>query len=257
MSFLVSAMQHFDSDGLDIAYTDLGAGDPILLIHGFGTTATINWVRSGWADALVAGGRRVVAVDNRGHGESAKFYDPAAYRMMDLAEDARRLLDHLGIRRADVMGYSMGSRIAALLALGHPDRVRSLIIGGMGKSLVEGLPPADAVAEALEADSLDMVDDEKGRIFRQFAERTRGDLRALAACMRAPRDAVAGHALARLEMPVLVAIGTDDTIAGPIAELAVHLPEAEFYDIVDRDHMRAVGDAAYRQRVLQFLDRRP
>ncbi len=249
-------MQHFDSDGVDIAFTDIGAGDPILLIHGFGTTALINWVKSGWAEELAKTGRRVIAIDNRGHGESAKLYDPAGYRMPEVAEDARRLLDHLGIQRADIMGYSMGSRIAALIAVRYPERVRSLILGGMGKSLVEGMPPAHAVADALEADSVETVEDEKGRMFRQFAERTRGDLRALAACMRSPREAVDAHALRGLSMPILVAIGTNDTIAGPISELAVHLPGADLYEIVDRDHMRAVGDAAYRQRVLAFLEQR-
>lgn len=250
-------MQHFDSDGVDIAFTDMGAGDPILLIHGFGTTALINWVKSGWADQLVADGRRVIALDNRGHGASARIYDPSGYRMPDAAEDARRLLDHLRIDRVDVMGYSMGARIAAMLAIGHPGRVRALILGGMGKNLVFGLPPAHAVAEALEAERLDQVKDEKGRLFRQFAERTGGDLRALAACMRCAREAVDPQALAALSIPVLLAIGTRDTIAGPIGDLAAYLPAAELFDIADRDHMRAVGDATYRERVLAFLADRP
>jgi len=135
--------------------------------------------------------------------------------------------------------------------------VRALILGGMGKSLVEGLPPAHDVAAALEADSIDEVADERGRQFRLFADHTKGDLRALAASMRCGREAVDADALARLAVPVLIAIGTRDTTAGPIADLAAYLPGAELFDIADRDHMRAVGDAAYRRRVLAFLAKRP
>ena len=81
---------------------------------------------------LTAAGRRVIAFDNRGHGQSEKLYDPELYGAPVMAEDARRLLDHLGIARADVMGYSMGARIAAFLALAHPERVRSVIFAGLG-----------------------------------------------------------------------------------------------------------------------------
>jgi pimeloyl-ACP methyl ester carboxylesterase len=250
-------IRKFESDGVLLAFHDIGEGWPILLIHGFGTTAEINWIRSGWADELVTSGRRVLALDNRGHGESEKLYDSSGYRMADAAEDARRLLDHLAVEHADVMGYSMGARIAALVAVAHPRRVRSLTLGGMGKSLVEGLPPSIGVAEALEAASPDEIEDERGRMFRQFADRTGGDLRALAACMRCAREAIEPNALARLSMPVLLAIGENDTIAGPIADVAPFLPQAEFYEIPGRDHMRAVGDHAFRRRVLDFLARRP
>lgn len=252
-AFRGSMMRRFDSDGLDIAFFDRGRGEPILLIHGFGTTAGINWLRSGWADLLAAAGRRVVGIDNRGHGESTHLYDPSGYRMEDLAGDACRLLDHLGIEQADVMGYSMGSRIAALLALDRPARVRSLILGGIGTSLVRGLPPAHEVADALTAETLDEGVGERARLFRQFVDRTGGNRMALAACMRSPRAPLDPQALSALSMPILIAIGTRDTIAGPIGDLARFIPQAELFDIPDRDHMRAVGDAAYKERVLAFL----
>src|SRR3712207_5747961 len=140
-------MQFFDSDGVRIAYIDVapasGAGDPVLLIHGFGSNHAVNWASTMWVKTLTHAGFRVIALDNRGHGQSEKLYDPAAYTPTIMAEDARRLLDHLGIDRADVMGYSMGARIAANLALGHPERVRSLLIGGLGIPPLAGggLPP--------------------------------------------------------------------------------------------------------------------
>jgi pimeloyl-ACP methyl ester carboxylesterase len=247
-------IRKFKSDGVLLAFHDIGEGEPVLLIHGFGTTAEINWIRSGWVDELVSSGRRVLALDLRGHGESEKLYDPSGYRMTDAAEDAYRLLDHLAVGDADVVGYSMGARIAALLAVHHPRQVRSLTLGGMGRSLVEGLPPSLGVAEALEAASPDEIEDERGRLFRQFADRTGGDLKALAACMRAAREAIEPEALARLPMPILLAIGENDTIAGPIAEVAPFLLQAEFYEIPGRDHMRAVNDPAFRARVLAFLE---
>ena len=125
-------MQHFSSDGVDIAYAIDGEGDPILLIHGFASNNAVNWRSTGWIDTLTGAGFRTIAMDVRGHGESAKLTDPARYHLANLAGDAANLIDHLGMGRADVMGYSMGGRIGAMLALDHPDKVRSLIIGGMG-----------------------------------------------------------------------------------------------------------------------------
>src|SRR3954451_21280435 len=136
-------MQRFQNDQIEIAYLDEGEGDPIVLIHGFASTAAINWVHPGWVTTLTKAHRRVIALDNRGHGASSKLYDPAAYHSATMAEDVRALLDHLGIARADVMGYSMGARICAFLALVHPECGRSVILGGLGIHLVDGvgLPP--------------------------------------------------------------------------------------------------------------------
>ena len=125
-------MQHFDSDGLNIAYLDEGEGDPILLIHGFASNVRTNWIGPGWVTMFKQAGRRVIALDNRGHGDSDKPHDPDYYDAALMAEDARRLLDHLEIEKADVMGYSMGARITAFLSINHPDRVRSAVFGGLG-----------------------------------------------------------------------------------------------------------------------------
>lgn len=120
-------MHYFLSGAVRLAFIDEGVGPPVLLIHGFASRVPTNWIEPGWVSLLAASGFRVVAFDNRGHGESDKLYDPAQYGARLMAEDARALLDHLGIARADVMGYSMGARIAAFLALGHGGRVRSAI----------------------------------------------------------------------------------------------------------------------------------
>ena len=181
-------MPRFTHDGVEIAFLDEGEGEPIVLVHGFASTKEVNWVFPGWVTTLTRAGRRVIALDNRGHGESTKLYEPAAYHSSLMAEDVRALLDHLGLGRADVMGYSMGARITAFLALAHPERVRSAVLGGLGIRLVDGVGLPETVAQALEAPALADVSDPTGYMFRAFAEQTRSDLGALAACMRGSRQ---------------------------------------------------------------------
>jgi len=250
-------MLSFDSDSVGIAYSDEGEGEPILLIHGFASNVAANWGDVGWIGALAAAGRRVIALDNRGHGQSEKLYDPSCYGAPSMAEDARRLLDHLGIARADVMGYSMGARIATFLLLAHPERVRSAILAGVGINLVRGMVGSGPIAKALEAPRLEDVSNDTARSFRAFAEKTGSDLKALAACMRGPREKILPEDLARIRIPVLVATGSEDVIAGSGQDLASLIPGAQLLEITGRDHMKAVGDARFRQGVLDFLTERP
>ena len=257
-------MPSFKSDGVAIAYIDEspaevageGRGDPVLLIHGFASNIAANWTDTGWVRFLQREGRRVIAIDNRGHGQSQKLYDPKDYSAPLMAEDARRLLDHLGIARADVMGYSMGARITAFLTMNHPDRVRGAIFAGLGINMVRGLAGTGPIAHALEADSIDAVTNPTARTFRAFAEATKSDLKALAACIRSSRDAITAEALGQIRRPVLVAVGTLDVIGGSAQALADLIPGAEALDIPDRDHMKAVGDRAYKDGVAAFLKRR-
>jgi pimeloyl-ACP methyl ester carboxylesterase len=250
-------MQSFKNGPVEIAYLDEGEGEPIVLVHGFASNKEVNWVAPAWVSTLTPAGRRVIALDNRGHGGSSKLYDPADYHTALMAEDVRALLDHLAIDRADVMGYSMGARITAFLASSHPERVRSAVLGGLGIRLVDGVGLPESVAYALEAPSLDDVTDPTGRVFRAFGDQTKSDLRALAACIRGSRQTLGRAEAAALCVPVLVAVGTRDVVAGSAQELAKLIPGAEALDIPDRDHMLAVGDRAYKARVLDFLGRRP
>jgi pimeloyl-ACP methyl ester carboxylesterase len=247
----------FHSGPVEIAYLDEGAGDPIVLIHGFASNKETNWVHPGWVTTLTRAGRRVIALDNRGHGASTKLYDPAAYHTERMAGDVLALLDHLGVATADVMGYSMGARIAAYCAVLHPRRVRSAILGGLGIHLVEGVGLPESIAYALEASSLDEVTDPSGRVFRQFAEQTRSDLEALAACIRGSRQTLARGEVARIAVPVLIAVGTHDRVAGSALALAALIPGARALDIPGRDHMLAVGDRVFKTAVLEFLAERP
>jgi pimeloyl-ACP methyl ester carboxylesterase len=250
-------MQRFAHDGVDIAFLDEGEGPPIVLVHGFASTAQVNWRHPGWVGTLTAAGRRVIALDNRGHGGSSKLYDPAAYHSAEMAEDVRALLDHLDLERADVMGYSMGGRIAAFFALAHPQRLRRMVLGGLGLHLVDGVGLPESIAEALEAPSLEDVGDPLGRMFRAFAEQTKSDLKALAVCIRGSRQTLTRDQVAAIRAPVLVAAGTKDTIAGSAHELAALLPAARALDIAGRDHMLAVGDKVFKDGVRRFLAESP
>jgi pimeloyl-ACP methyl ester carboxylesterase len=249
-------MPSFHNGDVEIAYLDEGEGDPILLVHGFASSKNVNWVYPTWVSELKKNGRRVIAFDNRGHGDSSKLYDPAAYEIGIMAGDISALMDHLNIERADVMGYSLGSRMTAVLALREPQRLRSAILGGIGIGLIEGGGPGENVVEALEAPSLDDVTDPVGRTFRAFAEQTRSDRRALAACLRGSRRLMTREAAAAIKVPVLIAVGTADEIAGSAQALGKIIPDAQVLDIPNRDHMRAVGDKVYKTGVLDFLSRR-
>jgi pimeloyl-ACP methyl ester carboxylesterase len=250
-------MPSFHNGAVEIAYIDEGEGDPILLVHGFASSKNVNWIYPTWVSELKKNGRRVIAFDNRGHGESGKLYDAADYEIAIMAGDISALMDHLNIERADVMGYSLGSRMTAVLALQAPQRLRSAILGGIGIGLIEGGGPGENVAEALEAPSLEDVTDPVGRTFRAFADQTRSDRRALAACLRGSRRLMTREEAAGIKVPVLIAVGTADEIAGSAQALGKVIPGAEVLDIPNRDHMRAVGDKVYKTGVLEFLSRRP
>jgi pimeloyl-ACP methyl ester carboxylesterase len=253
-------MQRFLSDGLSLAYLDEGPrdGEPIVLVHGFGSNIRVNWVGPGWVDTLTRDGRRVIALDNRGHGASEGPHDPALYDTGDhMAEDVRRLMDHLHLERADVMGYSMGAWITGHLATRHPERLRSAIFGGLATAMIDGLGGQEAIARALEAERDEEVTSPIGRTYRAFGRQTGSDLKALAACMRGSRRPVAREALAELRMPVLCAVGSRDDVAGDLAAFVALIPGAEALEIPGRDHMQAVGDKVHKQGVLAFLARRP
>jgi pimeloyl-ACP methyl ester carboxylesterase len=151
----------------------------------------------------------------------------------------------------------MGGRMTAWLSLNEPQRLRSAILGGIGiGGLIEGTGPGENVAKALEAPSLDDVSDPVGRTFRAFADQTRSDHKALAACLRGTRDLMTKEQAARIDVPVLIAVGSTDDVAGSASALGAIIPGSEVLDIPNRDHMRAVGDKVYKTGVLDFLSRR-
>ena len=248
-------MPSFHNGAVEIAYLDEGEGDPIVLVHGFASTKNVNWVYPTWVSELKKNGRRVIALDNRGHGDSAKLYDPEEYEIATMAGDVTALMDHLEHRTRRYHGLFAGSRMTAVLARSQPQRLRSAIFGGIGIGLIEGGGPGENVAAALEAPSLEDVTDPVGRTFRAFADQTRSDRRALAACLRGSRRLMTRDEAAGITVPVLIAVGTADEIAGSAAALGEIIPGSQVLDIPNRDHMRAVGDKVYKTGVLDFLSR--
>ncbi|OQM76594.1 alpha/beta fold hydrolase [Manganibacter manganicus] len=254
-------MQFFTHDGFDLAFLDRapdsGHGDPVLLIHGFASSHYVNWVSPGWFKTLNDAGYRVIALDNRGHGASTKSYEGTDYTPGKMASDAAALLDHLGIGRAHVMGYSMGARVSAFMALSDPDKVATLVLGGLGIGLVDGVGDWDPIADALLAPDPASIAHARGRTFRAFADQTRSDRRALAACIIGSRDELPEDDVARIAQPTLIGVGTKDDIAGSAEELAALMPSATAFPIEGRDHMLSVGDKTFKARVLEFYAEHP
>lgn len=245
----------FDSQGVEIAYRDEGEGEPVFLVHGFASNSGTNWVFPGWFKSLLEAGYRVIAHDNRGHGESEKLYDPDLYQSTIMAEDVRCLMDHLAIRSAYVMGYSMGTRISAYLCLNHPERVKAVVFGGLGMGLVDGVPGTLAIADGLESDTPQNLSDPQAIAFRAFADQTKSDRLALAACIRESRSVIRAQEVKTISQPALVAVGTMDDVAGDPEGLVSLLPKGELLSIPKRNHMHAVGDKVYKAGVLEFLSR--
>ena len=254
-------MQTFRHEGFDLAFVDVapaaGLAEPVLLIHGFASSHVVNWVTPGWVKTLTEAGYRTIAFDNRGHGKSSKSYDPADYTPARMAGDAAALLDHLGIGRAHVFGYSMGARIAAFLALAEPQLVATLIFGGLGIGMVDGVGDWDPIAEALGAPDPARITHMRGKMFRAFADQTRSDRRALAACIETSRELLSEDEVARITQPTLIGVGTKDDIGGSPEALAALMPNAAAFAIEGRDHMLSVGDRTFKARVLEFLSEHP
>jgi len=238
-----------------IAENECEATIPILLIHGFASSSWVNWVATGWFAHLEAAGFHVIAIDNRGHGFSDKSHQKQDYTPEAMADDACALLDYLRVERAHVMGYSMGARICAFMALRHPSRLASAIFGGLGIGMVQGTGHWQPVVEALLAENIADIDDERGLMFRKFAERTGSDRQALAACAITSKKELSEGQMRTLSLPVLVAVGENDDLAGRPEPLATILPNGTSLTIPKRDHMLSVGDKIYKQGVLDFLRR--
>ena len=254
---MTDTLQFADLEHARIAYFDLQSEQPtsktILLIHGFASTARVNWVMTGWSQTLLDNGYRVVALDNRGHGESAKFYSSDDYGPDIFATDALQLMDHLELEQVDVMGYSMGARITSWLTWQNPDRVRKAVFGGMGEHIFGGRGGYEAIAQGLETDDPSTITDAGAASFRKFADMTKSDRLALAACIRPSRHKITPEIVGAIQNSVLVAVGTDDDVGGSAEKLADMMPNGEAFAMPGLDHMKATGAPIFKQRVIEFL----
>lgn len=243
---------------VDISYYENDApseAETILLVHGFASTAHVNWFGTGWFKILSDAGYRVVAFDNRGHGNSSKFYSPDDYGPDIFAADALGLLDHLQIENCHIIGYSMGARIASWICHVAPKRVNRAVFGGMGDKIFGQGRDYEGIAQALETDYPDQIKDRGALAFRKFADATGSDRRALAACIRPAKQKITPEIIESLATPTLVVVGSEDEVGGSAVGLANMMQNAEALELEGLDHMKATGAAGFKQGALDFLGR--
>ncbi len=225
-------MATFQFGGFTIAYDDIparGEGRPMILVHGFTSNRRENWRRLGWYGALERRGTRVIALDVRGHGESARPHDPAAYGRAAMAGDILALMDHLDVPRAHILGFSIGSRLALTAALRAPERFATLTLGGVGDKLFERRETTgNPMAEAMEEPDVEKIAEPMLKSFRQFADDQKEDRLALAALTRAGDEPFTRAEVETLSVPVLVVAGARDELAGDPAPLAAAFPTAAY-----------------------------
>jgi pimeloyl-ACP methyl ester carboxylesterase len=250
-------MPFYDHDGFHLHYEtwrDGATKTPVLLIHGFASNLGVNWVAPLWVKTLTESGHYVIAFDHRGHGKSSSSRNPDDYAPQRMANDALALLDHLGVSQAHFMGYSMGARVSAFAALTRPSRIKSLCFGGLGMALIEGAGFWGPVHDALLADDVTKITDQRALMFRRFADQTKSDRLALGSCIEGSRVNMTVLEVASIIAPTLIAVGTKDDLAGSPVQLADLMLNANAFEIEGRDHMLAVGDRTFKARYLAFLD---
>jgi pimeloyl-ACP methyl ester carboxylesterase len=257
------AMATFQSGGLSLAYDDLppagGAIGAVLLVHGFAGRRAKSWRRFGWYAAFARRGWRAIALDLRGHGDSDKPHEASAYARGTLTGDLVTLLDHLGIDRLDVMGYSMGAHLALGLALSHPHRVDRLILGGVGGRTLDGGGPnannSMTMAEAMRTEDPQSISGPMLQDFRRLADLQGDDRQALAACSEGQGRRVKAADLGAIAAPTLVVAGEFDEVAGDPRRLADAIPGARSVSLPACDHFTAIPHILFKAAVFDFLDR--
>jgi len=237
-------------DGQRIAYRELGNGRPTLLIHGILSDGAWAWCGPGHVDRIAALGRRAIIPDLRGHGRSAKPHDAAAYADDALARDQEALLRHLGIAEVDVVGYSLGARttIRWMVRGARPGRA---VLGGIGDTFVVTPGPVSRLERAIRTEGRSGEPADKAT----WDWLTHGafDARAMLALL-AGQATTSKDELARLDVPVLIVMGSEDHGVGSAEGLAALLPRAEVR-IIPGDHVQVIGGSAFSDVVAEFLAR--
>lgn len=251
-------MPYFNAEGVALHYLDEGSEPAVVLIHAMASNLRHSWLETGWVDRLRSG-YRVLALDCRGHGLSAKSYDPDFYTADKMADDVIRLLDHLGIGRALMAGHSMGASVALNLATRYGSRVRAIVLGGVSSRTYKEAPreALERTVTVLRADDVSSYTDKAALFTRSFCIKNGNDPKALAAFILHQRPDVDRGKLARVQAPVLIAAGTRDTVVQGVDELAAAMPNARVLPLEGRTHLDALSDAGLQRAAVEFFATAP
>ncbi len=243
----------FKNRGINLSYFDIGKGEPVILLHGFTMNAKANWLDTGWVKSLVNSGYRVIALDACGHGESDKPYSEEFYPSNIMAGDSIELMNLLNIESASFIGFSMGARMATFNAINHPERVKKLVIGGMGINLIKGLNNTDIISQGLLAKNISEITDRNARRFRRLSETRGNDLKAMAYCINSSRQKITIEELQKITAKTLIIAGTDDEVAGSTFELRFYINNSIARAIKDCNHFNALTHPTFRCRAIRHI----
>lgn len=255
----------FDSNGIRIHYTDQGSGTPIILVHGFAVQGDLNWRWPGCVRKLLRSGYRVITLDVRGHGKSERPHDPEAYGA-HLSDDVVRLMDHLGIAKAHLAGYSMGGFITLKTIARHPDRLLSGIICAAGWGVLDDETRAlfESIVRSIdEKRAFDPIthwlDPNKRATKLQcalanFFMSNSNDLPAIVNVFRTfDQLVVEESALRSNTVPALTLVGSRDGIREASDRLPGVMANHELVYIPGGDHITTVVHPLFMKQMLAFL----
>lgn len=249
-SFPTETHRFASFDGTELAWTEMGEGRPLVLIHGYFSTAFVNWIRYGHAAKIAAEGFRVIMPDLRGHGQSGRPHDPAAYPPDALMRDGFALIEHLGLTDYDLGGYSLGARTTVRM-LANGASPRRVVLGGMG---LDGLVDTQGRGGYFRHVLSNLGSFQHGSsewMTEAFLKTTKGDPQALLLILDTfvdtPREAIAAIA-----QPTLVVAGVDDDDNGSAEAVAEVLPNGSYREIPG-NHMSAVTRPELGQAFAEFL----
>ena len=234
-------------DGIKIAYTDQGDGDPVILLHGFISSGN-SWDKAILKKTLLEKGYRVIVPDLRGNGKSDKPHDPKAYANDAEVKDLIKLADHLKLESYTAIGYSRGSIVLAKL-LAQELRIKKAVIGGMGLDFTN--PEWDRrimFAEAFGGEA-PLNDITRGAV--EYAKSIGADLKVLS-LLQHHQPVTSIDALKQIPTKVLVLAGDQDKDNGEPADLQSHLTNSQL-KIIPGDHNNTYKGADFSAAVLDFI----
>lgn len=247
--------------GFEIHYEIHGTGTPVLLLHGATVSFKVNYADCGWIESLSEMELQAIGIDFRGHGNSSKPHDASSYGTANLASDALAVLDHLGLQKVALVGYSIGTAVALHLMRVAPERFDKAALVATGDGLIGHEPHTfaritPALAQVLARTEYPADLPKHLAAYWNFVAATAGDKPALLAFTQAGYPALSKEEAAAISIPTLVVSGQNDMVLGRGPRLAAALAHGEYVEVGDADHFSLAADLGTRLRVARFLSTR-